>query len=77
MRRFTEEQLRQLYPHKEAILYNIETAFCLKIEREADRIEKLCKCKEALRLGNVDEAIKLSNEAHYFAMAEAIPLYFS
>ena len=65
------------FPHKEAILYNLDVALQLKDELvEPDRIQLLCECHEALRDNRYKEAAKLSRQANYECMAIAIEHHF-
>jgi hypothetical protein len=74
----SEKLVRKCFPHKEAVLYNLDVALSLldKNIYEEERVTKLVWCYESLRKGDIDEAVKHAERAGYRCMAQAIRLYF-
>lgn len=77
---FTVEIIKKCFPHKEAVLFNLDTAITIAYEREShledERIDKLCKCHAYLRASDIEKAIECAVLAHYHLMAEAIKLHW-
>lgn len=78
---FSNELILRCFPHKEAILFNLNVAVELAASRDSvedfDRIDHLCKCHEFLRIGSIDKAENSATMAGYRLMAEAIQYHFA
>lgn len=77
---FTNDIIKKCFPHREAVLFNLDTALTIAYESESpaedERIDKLCKCHSYLRAGDIEKAIEMANAANYLLMAEAIKLHW-
>lgn len=77
---FTNDIIKKLFPHKEAVLFNLDTAVTIAYEKESpaedERITNLCKCHAYLRAGDIEQAIEMARIAHYLLMADAIKLHW-
>lgn len=77
---FTNDIIKKCFPHREAVLFNLDTAITIAYEKESpeedERIDNLCKCHAYLRAGDIEKAIEMANAANYVLMAEAIKLHW-
>lgn len=74
----SKELTLKCFPHKEAVIYNIELCLQLhgKIHEEQDRVDGLCEVHRYLREENYKLAIDRSRRAGYNLMAQAIALHW-
>ncbi len=74
--KFSKQTILKAFPHKEAVLWNLDVAITLSLERDnlkdVDRVDFLCDCHRALQNKDVKKAIELSEKAGYSLMAAAI-----
>jgi hypothetical protein len=77
---FTNTLIKQCFPHKEAILFNLGVAVELANASESiqddERIHLLCSVMRCLEDKNWDGAISAARAAGYNLMAEAIKVHF-
>lgn len=81
MTKFSKELILKAFPHKEAILFNLDVAISLSVARDnlkdESRIEFLCDCHAALQHKDVKLAIDMAEKAGYQLMAQAIATHWS
>ncbi len=77
---FTASLIKKCFPHKEAILFNLDVAVSLANDQgvleDDDRITLLCQCSRLLQVDNVAGAVKAAELAGYNLMAAAISYHF-
>ncbi len=77
---FSKELILKAFPHKEAILFNLDVAIELSIGKdslkEEDRIDFLCDCHTAIVNKDIKLAVKLAEQANYRLMARAIQYHW-
>lgn len=77
---FTASLIKKCFPHKEAILFNLDVAVSLANDQgvleDDDRITLLCQCSRLLQVDNVAGAVKAAELAGYNLMAAAIAYHF-
>jgi len=77
---FTVDLIKKCFPHKEAILYNldvaIELAFGAEKLAEDERIDILCSVHAALCAKDIPRAAKEARAAGYNLMAAAIEYHY-
>lgn len=74
----TDKTVLKCFPHKEAILYNLDVAVSLAGQKigEEERIDKLVWAYECLRKNDVNGAVQNVTFAGYECMARAIKLHY-
>lgn len=77
---FTASLIKKCFPHKEAILFNLDVAISLANDQgvleDDDRITLLCQCHRLLQVGNAGAAVEAAKLAGYSLMAAAIAYHF-
>lgn len=75
----TDKTVLKCFPHKEAILYNLDVAISLAGQKvhEEERIDKLVWCYECLRKDDIEGAIRNATFAGYECMAKAIAIHWA
>lgn len=77
---FTTDIIKKCFPHKEAILYNLdvalELAFAKETVAEDERIDILCSVHAALCANDIPRAAKGARAAGYNLMAAAIEYHY-
>lgn len=80
-KQFTTTLVKQCFPHKEAILFNLNMAVEIADSNECiadeERVRLLCECRRCLEGQRIDEAIEAARSAGYNLMAEAIKFHFT
>jgi hypothetical protein len=81
MPKFTTTLIKQCFPHKEAIMFNLDIAVEIASSNECiadeERVRLLCQCRRHLESGNVGDAVEAARSAGYNLMAEAIKFHFA
>jgi len=78
--KFSKQTVLKAFPHKEAILFNLDVAISLSVERDnlkdESRIDFLCDCHKALQNKDTKLAIDMAEKAGYQLMAQAIATHW-
>lgn len=74
--KFSKQLILKAFPHKEAVLWNLDVAIEVSLERDnlkdMDRVDFLCDCHKALMAKDIKKAVELAERADYSLMACAI-----